>query len=297
QRGIPTRRSVLAFIAPQLLALLLWMGLNQMRFGSLFDSGYGIVIQGGLFGGDPRDALLGLLVSPSKGLLWMAPGLLLLGHGMHRAHQERETGILWVLVITALAVIVPVLGLVGWHGAWSYGPRYILPALPLLWVLASYGFQRSSVDPRMRPAAWGLLGFGLLTQVPGALVDTMTYHDLAVRAAPERFEVPKGGTPQDMQEARFQQMQFDLGFAAPLAHWRILRHQTALPDLPYPSSEIFRFPTEQKLESSQPREVGFRHLGWVDLRLRLGGNIWAAILAMVLLVLLGVVNALRGLDP
>ncbi len=289
--------SLVALWLPQLLALGLWCGTNQWRFGNPFDSGYGVAIAGGLLGGDPWAALVGLLISPGKGLLWMAPGLLLLGFGLRRAYQERETGIVLVLVLTSCAVIAPVLLMVGWHGAWTYGPRYVLPAMPLLWVLASQGFQRSTVDHRIRPAAWVLLFFGLVTQIPGALVDTMTYHDLAVRAAEERFPIAPGELPANAAEARFQAIQMDWGFAAPWAHWRILRHQVALPGEPYPSAELFRWPTDQMLTPSQLRETGFRHMAWVDLRHRLGGNIWSAIAAIVMLVLLGTADAIRGLDP
>lgn len=299
-RVMSRKRALLACAAPQLLALVLWLVTNQLRFGNAFDSGYGPALDGGLFGGDPRVAFFGLFLSPSKGLVWMAPALLLIGYGIRRCTIGSESHLMWTLLATSLAIVLPILALVGWHGAWSFGPRYLLPALPLLWLLAILGFQRSAVDAEVRPLAWALLAAGLLTQAPAALVDTMTYHDLAVRAAEEHFaQQPSDpeATPADLAEARFRALQFDWGFAAPWVHWRILRHRVALSSEDFPSGEIFRFPSEQVLQPSQPRETGFGHLAWVDLRQRLGGNIWLAVALISLLVLFGIVDTVRGLDP
>jgi hypothetical protein len=293
-------RSVLLYAAlPQVAAALLWLLLNQLRFGSPFDSGYGPAIAGGLFGGDPLRALLGLTLSPSKGLLWMAPGLLLLGRGLLRAREEKQTSLVLVVAAVSLAVALPVLFLRGWHGAYTFGPRYLLPALPLLWLVAALGFQRSDVDPRVHPLALGLLVFGLVTQVPGALVDTLTYHDLAVRAAGERFEVAGegAGTQADREADAFEALQFDWGFGAPWVHWRILRHRVAKGDEVFQAADLFRWPTQLELTPVQPREQGFGHLAWVDLHQRLNGWIWPAVALLGLLGALGTIEAVRGLDP
>jgi hypothetical protein len=298
--GTTRTRSLLHWALPQVAALGLWMLANQLRFGHPLDSGYGQALSGGLFGGDPRTSVAGLLISPGKGLLWMAPGLLLLVFGVRRAVEEHELHLVWILGLASLAIFLPAAALVGWHGAWSFGPRYLLPALPLLWILAVLGFQQSPIEPSMRVSAWALLALGLMIQLPGTLVDTVTYHDLAVRASTERFEdlgLDEAATLADLQEARFSAMQFDWGFAGPWAQWRILRHRVALSSEDFPVREIFRFPSDLVLRPSQPREMGFRHMAWVDLRERLDGNIWLVVALITLLVLWGTADASRGLDP
>jgi hypothetical protein len=136
------------------------------------------------------------------------------------------------------------------------------------------------------PLAVLLVVAGVVTQLPGVLVDTTTYHELAVQAARERFPEPGEGTEADREARRFETLQWDWGFAAPWAHWRILRHRVAFQEAPegaserFPVAEVFRFPSESHLTPAQPRERGFRHLAWVDHQERLG-------------VALGV----RGLDP
>lgn len=291
------RRVLLVAALPQLAAALIWMVANHWRFGHVLDSGYGPALAGGLFGGSPLVALAGLFVSPSKGLIWMAPGLLLLVSGVRRARRNKHGALLVLVGSVTAAVFLPVIFLRGWHGAYTFGPRYVLPALPFLWVLAAQGFRRTGVDARVRPTAVALLGLGLAAQLPAALVDTLTYHDLALQAAPERFEAEPDLPEAEREERRFEALQFDWGFAAPWVHWRILRHRVALGHDRFQAADLFRYPSELELTPAQPRERGFEHLAWVDLRRRLGGDIWPAVVLIALLAALGAIEAVRGLDP
>ncbi len=310
-------RVVGAAFAPQALGALLLLALNRLRFGDALDSGYGEALAGGLYGGEPLRGLLGLLVSPGKGLLWMAPALLLAAPGARRLRAAGGRGLPAILGLTALAVALPVVPLVGWHGAWTYGPRYVLPALPLLWILVASGLEGrpgagwllgrragpGSTAGGLSPLAWLLLLAGVVTQLPGALVDTTTHHELAVAAARERFPEPEGATEADREARRFEALQWDWGFAAPWAHWRILRHRVAFLDGPegaserFPAAEVFRFPTELVLTPAQPRERGFHHIAWVDHQLRLGGRSWPLMALVSVLLLLGSTLVVRGLDP
>ena len=293
----PIRVSLGLALLPQVVALGCWLLTNQMRFGSALDSGYGLALAGGLFGGDPIGALWGVTLSPGKGLIWMAPGVLLAVIGFRRARREGEALLLTTFVGLLAAVFLPALLMGGWHGAYTYGPRYILPALPALWLLAAIGFERSDVDARVRRVAHGLLAFGLMIQIPAALVDTMTYHELAVVAAQEHFEAPAAlEEPSDIAAFRFAAMQFDWGYAAPWAHWRILRHRVSQPGETFEVREIFRHDSESLLTPAQMRERGFQHLAWVDLQERLGGSIWPAVIFICLLLAGGVVATARGLD-
>ncbi|MFT7667664.1 MAG: hypothetical protein ACI8X5_000343 [Planctomycetota bacterium] len=300
---LSTSKVLMLALMPQIGALVLWMGLNYLRFADPLDSGYGLALAGGLFGSNPLQGLLGLLISPGRGLLWMAPVLLLTGYGVSWARREKELNFVWLVLLLSASVLLPLVFMRGWHGAWSFGPRYLLPALPGLWTVAACGFQRSDVEIGLRPAVHFLLGVGLLIQLPGVLVDTVTYHDLAVQAAPGNLAVGASAEASDQAAAEFDAIQFDWGFAAPWAHWRILRHrvahsgQGAVTSETFAAQEIFLCTSDLEVRPTQPRERGFRHLAWVDLSERLQGSIWPAVAMIILCALLGIVAIAGGLEP
>ncbi|HIG10619.1 MAG: hypothetical protein ABGY71_06240 [bacterium] len=299
-QGAPQQDQRLALLLrgllPQALALAIFFALNYLRFGTLLDSGYGEALRGGLFGGDPLTAGLGLLISPGKGLLWMAPALLLVFSGARRAGRHGRSGLALFALCIFLGAFLPALMIRGWHGAWCYGPRYLLPALPILWVLAVGGFARSDIDDTPRPVAIALLLLSLLIQVPGVLVDSFCYHEMAVQAARERFEVSSSLAPADAEAERFDALHFDFGFAAPWAHWRILRQRVADLGEEFEAREIFRYETSLRLVPSERREHGFGHLAWVHLNRDLGGRIWPAVGLILALAGAGLVLTSRALD-
>ena len=244
--------------------------------------------------GPPGIGLLGLLVSPGRGVLWMAPGVLLIPFGL-KAPDGRDLP-LWTrtLLGVALACLVPVAFTHNWHGAWTYGPRYLLPVLPFAWL--AFGFALEAPGRWLRPAASGLCALGLLVQLPAALVDHTTHQDLAVQAAREAWPDPGGANERERDEARFHLIQWDWRFAAPWAHWRILRHRIAGLAEDFPVEDLFRLDSVEIVTPSDERERGFRHLAWVDLAERLGGFLLLGALLSVLMVGTGVVLALRSLD-
>lgn len=103
---------------------------NYLRTGNPFTGVY--VAQGTVSFDTPLlQGLYGLLFSPGKGLVWLAPPLLLLcWSGWRRWRTQRwEAGLV-------LAVFVPMLVFYAmyhfWEGGVSWGPRYLLPFVPLL---------------------------------------------------------------------------------------------------------------------------------------------------------------------
>jgi hypothetical protein len=148
-----------------------------------------------------------------------------------------------------------------------------------------------------------------MVQLPAVLVDHNAHQDLAVQAArvawPDELlssEVANAGGVgelglRDLEELRFGRIQWDWSFAAPWAHWRILRHRTAGFEGAYPVREIFHLEDDRVLDLSHPRNEGFRHLAWVDLTERLGGPRWPGVFLVLALAIAGMVLSQRGLDP
>jgi len=87
--------------------------------------------------------LAGLLASPSRGLLAWAPLVALAALGAVRRRTGAEgRGSTVALVTAPLVLLVAMSGYPNWHGGWFAGPRYLLPVLPLLFVLVAGGAER-----------------------------------------------------------------------------------------------------------------------------------------------------------
>lgn len=303
-RSAGWRRTLAALSAlglPFLACAGVFVATNLLRFGRPLETGYGTALEdGGFFSGSPWAGAAGLLLSPGKGLLWMAPGLVLAPLGLARAVQRGERGLAALIVAVALAVGGPITFMQGWHGAWTYGPRYVLPLLPFLFVGVALALDPPPARPRRGLLAHAVLWAGLATSLPGVLVDYTTHQDLAQRAA--RFAWPAVPGDNDFQrdDDRFLRIQWDPRFAAPWAHWRILSHRAQGRGETFPVAELFFLPTPETLTVGEERWQGMNHLAWVDFSRRLGGPLWpAAVLVGALLLgsLTAFARGRRGPDP
>ena len=202
-------------------------------------------------------------------------------------------------------MFLPVAKMAGWHGAWTYGPRYVLPALPFLFAAAWLAYDRAGTG--MRFAFLALTALGVVTSLPAALVDQQTHQELAMSAARlerDPADVPDASLPPAVREEElFQKIQWDWRFAAPWAHWRILRHRVAGGEDRFSSTQLFFLDEDAPLTVSHDRQRGFRHLAWVDLSKRLDGPGWVgwllsfALLAAGVGVVLGHRRELFGSGP
>ncbi len=159
---------------------------NRLVFGSPFTTGYGL---------DPTNTLtypwfdgaFGLLLSPGKGLVWFAlPVVLTLWWWPRFAAAHRaETA----FIVTATVPVIWLFSIYSfWHGDDSWGPRYLIPVLPLvlLPVMEVFDGGRRTVDegslsvnitgrPSSRVAIASVLALGLLVNFLGAVVNFDTY--------------------------------------------------------------------------------------------------------------------------
>ncbi len=283
------------FAVPALVLFGVFVATNLARFGDPFEQGYGGVVSiEGYFNYPLHHGLAGLLASPGQGLVWMAPGALLAAFACVDLLRRREFFLPLALLFVAVAVLVPVALTVGWHGAWGYGPRYVLPLVPFLWVGVALALDKLArpLAGRLLAAALFLLGF--VVALGGVLVDTTTHLALAVDAARLEWPDVPGNTELDREEERFQRIHHDLRFAAPWAHWRILFHRLAGKGESFPVREIFLLDRDEVLTLPEDRDRGFRHLAWVDFAERLGGPLAPVLLVTLGLAAGGVFCAVRG---
>ncbi|MEO6711563.1 MAG: phospholipid carrier-dependent glycosyltransferase [Planctomycetota bacterium] len=264
-----------AFLAPIALGAALFLAVNALRFGSLTQTGYHVTLAKGSFFTYPLHlGLAGILVSPGKGLFWMAPLVLLVPIGLHRARAGGERAWPWLACLASFAVAAPVLCTQTWHGAWTYGPRYLLPCLPFLWPAVALAFDRARERRVVLGAALLCTLLGLATAIPGVLVDHMTHQDLAVQAARIAWPEPGGSDERERDAARFLSIQWDWRFAAPWAHWRIAALRSGGTGDRYSARELFGVDSDAVLAPEHDRESGWRHFAWVYLREQLGGPAW-----------------------
>jgi hypothetical protein len=141
------------------------------------------------------EGLGGILFSPGKSLFLYAPVLLLAPIGLWLMFRRKETsGKLTVALILAEVAAGLLFNSLwwAWTGNFAWGPRLIMPILPLLiWPLSALPVSRSATTQNntelrtqnsklktryLALGAWIILGvIGALVSIPGALVDFQVY--------------------------------------------------------------------------------------------------------------------------
>jgi len=165
-------RGWVAFFAPLVLCGIIIGWFNWTRYGSPLTFGFS-ALQHTSFTTPLLLGLYGLLISPGKGLLFYNPiawaGLI--GLAIMFRTRRREA-ILFALILVAELLFFAVYEY--WTGGWNWGPRYILPVLPLLVLTAG---EWVYVKPtRLRKTILvGLCVIGFVLNIPAVLVDHSRY--------------------------------------------------------------------------------------------------------------------------
>ncbi len=127
------------------------MAVNFAKFGALASTGYDQETSPWAGWTHLVTGLYGFLLSPGKSLFLYNPVLLLWPLGavwFHRKHRSESA-----LTLGALGVSLMFFSpLYWWHGDWSWGPRYLLPVIPLM-VLGLAPVLDSALSPL--PHRWG----------------------------------------------------------------------------------------------------------------------------------------------
>ena len=147
-------------------AMQLW--LNQARFGDMLDFGYGP--HSGLETHAYTDGLLGLIFSPGFGLLANMPLLALVPAGTYLLwKRHRAMALLTGYVFAASFAYFGTLDSPFWHGFGGWGPRYLVPIIPLM-VLPLGFFLYRAAGALARASFAVLAAAGFLVNLAGVLV-------------------------------------------------------------------------------------------------------------------------------
>ena len=163
-----TVRRALFAGGPVVAAAIVTLYYNYTRFGNPLDTGYlrdSTVERGSFFVG-----LAGLLFSPGASFFLYSPALVagVAALATTLARRDRRTAALfvgeWLVLVCFYATFAH------WDGERSYGPRYLVPVIPIL-VLPLAGWFASEENRIRRRLLGGLVALSVLVQLPGILVD------------------------------------------------------------------------------------------------------------------------------
>ena len=146
------------------LPLLVWgaaiAALNLHRFGSIFEFGYGGETT--RFTTPLLTGLYGLLLSPTKGLAFYAPLTILVPWSWWKMRKSHHRELVFLILIFVLHVGTNSKWW-SWEGGMSWGPRLLMPIIPLLVISASI---------LLESARWSLPAFGICA-VAGIVVNLL----------------------------------------------------------------------------------------------------------------------------
>lgn len=249
--------AVLTIGLPLVLIAALALAANGYRFGSPFNTGYTQFERERQLLVDPSEGLVGFWVEPRKSVLLHFP---LLGFAAIGAVWfARRYPVDWFFALFSfLAIYLASSFFVNWRGNWCYGPRYLLPVLPVLSlpVLAlldpAFGLFRAGRYAMMALMA-GILAWSVWNQWWANRLEFFTPFRVEAQFEPVR-------TPEIA--AYFQQ-----------PYWVIQRDLVAFKGggRPFPPLED----TRSRLHAAQPRELErvvrgltVGNVFWLDLWLR-----------------------------
>ena len=211
-----TRARWTSWLPPALMLALALAGhaaYNQARFGTLWETGYGAQATPAAYTTPVLTGLYGLLVSSGKGVMWFAPALwlaipgafTLARSGAAHARAGIAIGVAWALALAIYAKFEH------WAGDGSFGPRYLVPLLPLAFVPVAFFLHRAG---RWRRALATLLATaGLAVQIGGVAI----YFGAQMREAGDYPYTRALNDPAFMHESHFEPRSSPI-----LGHWRML---------------------------------------------------------------------------
>jgi hypothetical protein len=183
------------------------------RFGTPFETGYGAQATPSAYSTPLLVGLYGLLLSSGKGVAWFAPALWLVPSGwvaMRRAGGGTARVATTVAVVCVITVLLYAT-FEHWAGDGSFGPRYLVPILPLAFVPVAFALHEAR---GVRRALAVLLAVaGLAVQVGGVAI----YFGAQMREAGDYPYTRALSDPRFMSESHFNPR-----FSPIAGHWRML---------------------------------------------------------------------------
>jgi hypothetical protein len=200
---------------------------NLARFGNPLESGYGAQASPAAFSTPLPVGLYGLLLSSGKGVVWFAPAVLLAiagvaemarsrAHSREPRHGEAARNAAWAVALTWAVGLAQYGTFQHWAGDGSWGPRYLVPLLPLAFLGVAFALETAT---RARKRATWLLGAaGLVVTLGGVGV----YYGAEMRWAGDYPYTLALDDPRFMEASHFNPRYTPIAM-----HWRMLSSDLA----------------------------------------------------------------------
>lgn len=172
-----------------------FLAYNHARYGDVFAQGYGAHADGELgFSVPLASGVYGLLFSSGKSVFLYAPLLLAAAWAVPSWYRERRRD-LWLIAIPSLFTLLVIGKWWAWSGDWGWGPRLLLPVVPLACVpIVRWLGPAVRWRPRLSIAA--LAAIGSYVQVLALCIEPSEYlhmvrhpHRVAMGKHPDAPEV------------------------------------------------------------------------------------------------------------
>lgn len=174
------------YLIPFLCGVFMVMIVNLLHFGAVFNTGYSLEVQTRSI--PPLVGIFGLLLSPGAGLLFYFPASILATVGfVHLLRRHRAEAIF--ILTTAIVLVVFFGRLWYWSGDPCYGPRYILPLIPLAMIPIGPLLERLRKPTRI---TWVLIFslLGLFAVLPGILL-SWNFEERIIPAGGIKYYLPE----------------------------------------------------------------------------------------------------------
>jgi hypothetical protein len=159
-------KHAVCFMIPVFLAIAAHSFINYLKYGSFLKSGYG----NEAFSTSLIYGFYGLLFSSGRGFFIYSPPMILAFFCIARFWKKHPLAAA-LIVFAALIRLYLFAKWWGWHGGLSWGPRYIIPLVPLLGLMINETLLRfKKFPPGLRILILTLILSGFLVQIIAALV-------------------------------------------------------------------------------------------------------------------------------
>jgi len=176
-RRLPGREAagrVTAFAGGILPGIALIALRNHLCFGAWWETGYGDEIR--QWTTPLWEGIAGLLVSPGRGLLLYFPVWILVAAASRRFYRSHRLESLFIAGCPAVLLVLHARWH-SWEGGWCWGPRFLLPAIPVLLIPLASMFQDPPRSRAARLAVAGVVVLGCLVALSGIWVDFSDFHE------------------------------------------------------------------------------------------------------------------------
>ncbi|NVM57780.1 MAG: hypothetical protein HWN51_06655 [Desulfobacterales bacterium] len=150
------------------MGLILYGIYNNVRFGNPQSFRYPHTFEAPAL----PEGFLGLLISPGRGLLWYCPPVVLSVIALCKAIRSKALEALMIVTLFIGYLLLHSFGKF-WSGGWSWGPRFLLPALPGLLALTGL------VEKQWRKGLLILTVIGFIVNAPTLVSFYERYYDEA----------------------------------------------------------------------------------------------------------------------